>query len=537
MNTTAAPDWTPAISPELARKWLNVDAYRKTGVVDPAALPDLDPPAVAPPAGSAAYDPALLRLYPLTDQAGHPRRSRLRDPQQPDWRELSLLETLVAGLHDLAAQGNWREVRAQMDQISRLRAALPRPNPTADCLLQAEVHLEFALAYRKLGERAQALELSLACLKEYQRGADPHAEALARWIAGYFCLELPQTHLAEGLAHWQAGWSAFARLGADPNQHNKTEAFWYQRRADLMRADLNQALQFGGIRARAAPPDAAPPPDASPPPAADPAPKSEREAPATEKAAAPKREPPAAFEYVGAGAHFAWGAVPLRVVQVARGGSAPGVVVEHLDGKLFEALGDLPASRTRFVNRADFEAYLTTGEWLPCDEPPPAPSLAETWLRLATPRIYAEVAAHPAGRLITERPSKLLAPRLECQVIVIDDQPYSLHSTQGRKTGPPRLIALQPEDSLIRVRGDSMNQALPVSIEDGDYVLVRPDPEPANGQIVVVRLDDDHGLNTVKRRRGAHFIAESTGVYPPIKLREARQIVGQVIGVAKPVRP
>jgi hypothetical protein len=543
MNAPTSADWAPVISPQLARKWLSIDSYRKSVVVDPCALPLPDPPLTKPPAAGFGYDPELLRQFPLTDQAGHPRRSRLHDPQQTDWQQPSLLEALVDGLHNLAAQSKWSEARAQMEQITRLCAALPRHNPTTDCLQQAEVRLEFALAFRTLGERAQALNLILTCLKDYQRGADPHAEALTRWIAGYFYLEVPQTYLSEGLAHWQTSWSLFARFAGDPNQHNKAEAQWYQRRAALMLTDLNQALQQGSIHTRVPEASAAPSlaSDISTQPeeeANTTAPSAQREAPAASERASEGSPQPEVLQFVSAGAYFQWGEVPLRVTAVARDGSAPGVVVERMDGQLFEAQGDLPASTRNFLRRDDVELLLTTGAWKPCDElpPPPSSSLAEAWLKLATPRVYAEVAAHPAGRLVNERPSKLLAPKLECQVIVIDNQPYSTHSTQGRKTSPPRVIALQPEDCLIRVRGDSMNRAKPVPIEDGDYVLVRPNADPENGQIVVLRVDDDQGHNTVKRRRADQFEAESTKKYKPIRLQDARKIVGQVLGVAKPLR-
>lgn len=46
---------------------------------------------------------------------------------------------------------------------------------------------------------------------------------------------------------------------------------------------------------------------------------------------------------------------------------------------------------------------------------------------------------------------------------------------------------------LLRVRGDSMNRA---GIEDGDVVIVEADKEPANGQIVVARVDSE---STIKR--------------------------------------
>lgn len=83
---------------------------------------------------------------------------------------------------------------------------------------------------------------------------------------------------------------------------------------------------------------------------------------------------------------------------------------------------------------------------------------------------------------------------------------------------------------LLRVKGDSMKDA---AILDGDLVLVKPQPQAENGEIVVAILD---GEATVKRLlktpRGVTLQAENPA-YAPIEVpREAAfSLAGKVAGV------
>jgi len=105
-------------------------------------------------------------------------------------------------------------------------------------------------------------------------------------------------------------------------------------------------------------------------------------------------------------------------------------------------------------------------------------------------------------------------------------------------------ITLGPEvaggdDSFaLHVRGDSMIEA---GINDGDIVVVRPQREAANGQIVVARIEDEQTGDseaTVKRffREGGRIrLQPENSSMEPIYVRDA-VIEGVVIAVVRILR-
>jgi len=87
-------------------------------------------------------------------------------------------------------------------------------------------------------------------------------------------------------------------------------------------------------------------------------------------------------------------------------------------------------------------------------------------------------------------------------------------------------------DFLLRVRGDSMIEA---GILDGDVVVVRRQPDAANGEIVVALVGDDESANeaTVKtfyRDAGRVRLQPENAALEPIYPEHA-QILGKVTGV------
>ena len=83
----------------------------------------------------------------------------------------------------------------------------------------------------------------------------------------------------------------------------------------------------------------------------------------------------------------------------------------------------------------------------------------------------------------------------------------------------------------LKIKGDSM---IDDGIFDGDYVIVRPDPSPKNGDIVVALLPD--GTATLKRffKEGRRFrLQPSNTALEPIYLDrdEEIQIQGKVLGL------
>lgn len=96
----------------------------------------------------------------------------------------------------------------------------------------------------------------------------------------------------------------------------------------------------------------------------------------------------------------------------------------------------------------------------------------------------------------------------------------------------PAMIGGRDGDYVLEVRGESMKGA---GIMDGDYVVVRPAPDPADGEIVVALLDEEEA--TVKRiyRESDHLrLQPDNDEMQPIRTTDA-SILGRVIGVFRKV--
>ena len=77
---------------------------------------------------------------------------------------------------------------------------------------------------------------------------------------------------------------------------------------------------------------------------------------------------------------------------------------------------------------------------------------------------------------------------------------------------------------VLRVRGDSMIGA---GILDGDKVVVRPQPDAENGQIVVALLDDAATVKRLKKTGRDVWLMPENPSYEPIPGNEAK-ILGRV---------
>jgi repressor LexA len=85
----------------------------------------------------------------------------------------------------------------------------------------------------------------------------------------------------------------------------------------------------------------------------------------------------------------------------------------------------------------------------------------------------------------------------------------------------------------LRVKGDSMIEA---GILDGDLVVVRPQPEARNGDIVVARVDDEATVKRFFRERTRIRLQPENQKMEPIYLSPEQAeitIVGKVIGVVR----
>ena len=81
----------------------------------------------------------------------------------------------------------------------------------------------------------------------------------------------------------------------------------------------------------------------------------------------------------------------------------------------------------------------------------------------------------------------------------------------------------------LRVRGDSMIGA---GILDGDKVIVRPQQDADNGEIVVALLEDEATVKRLHRENGEVWLLPVNPAYAPIDARQA-QIIDKVKGVLR----
>jgi repressor LexA len=87
----------------------------------------------------------------------------------------------------------------------------------------------------------------------------------------------------------------------------------------------------------------------------------------------------------------------------------------------------------------------------------------------------------------------------------------------------------QDGNFLLRVRGDSMINA---GILDGDLVLVKPQQEASNGNIVVALVDNDATVKRFERGNGHVKLIAENPAYEPIVTSNV-SLVGVVRGVIR----
>jgi repressor LexA len=85
---------------------------------------------------------------------------------------------------------------------------------------------------------------------------------------------------------------------------------------------------------------------------------------------------------------------------------------------------------------------------------------------------------------------------------------------------------------MLRVRGESM---IDVGIFDGDYVVVRQQPEAENGDIVVAGIPGEEAtVKTFSRRQGKVVLTPANPIFSPIVLApDDVTIYGKVVTVLR----
>jgi repressor LexA len=86
---------------------------------------------------------------------------------------------------------------------------------------------------------------------------------------------------------------------------------------------------------------------------------------------------------------------------------------------------------------------------------------------------------------------------------------------------------------MLRVRGDSMIEA---GIFDGDYVVVRQQPEADNGDVVVAGIGDGEAtVKTFSRKSGRVVLTPANAAYEPMVFDGAEEVTifGKVVTVVR----
>lgn len=95
----------------------------------------------------------------------------------------------------------------------------------------------------------------------------------------------------------------------------------------------------------------------------------------------------------------------------------------------------------------------------------------------------------------------------------------------------PKQIVGEGHLFLLEVRGDSMIDA---AICDGDYVVVRQQPDASNGDIVAALLEDEATVKTFRRTADRVWLLPHNDAYEPIDGTNCT-IMGKVVAVLRRV--
>lgn len=93
----------------------------------------------------------------------------------------------------------------------------------------------------------------------------------------------------------------------------------------------------------------------------------------------------------------------------------------------------------------------------------------------------------------------------------------------------PREIVGEGSLFLLRVVGDSMVEA---AITDGDWVVVRQQPNAENGDVVAAMIDGEATVKTFKHRDGRVWLLPHNPAYQPIPGDDAT-VLGRVVAVLR----
>ncbi|GEM_PF-4919545 len=190
------------------------------------------------------------------------------------------------------------------------------------------------------------------------------------------------------------------------------------------------------------------------------------------------------------------------------------------------------------THRYDYEAIAqevkTELEALLANNPHPPP---QTALMLNTLPVYESVQAGPNGPVWQTYPDPVYP---EIDILLFDNKSHQIIPTIPGIS----VVRLLPtrKYAWVRVKGDSMNSASPVTLCEKDYVLMYETNVAEHQQIVIAALPDQakSGYEYLVKRydKNNNLLLSETNSpkkYPSIPLPPDGYILGVVIAVAKPV--
>ncbi len=108
----------------------------------------------------------------------------------------------------------------------------------------------------------------------------------------------------------------------------------------------------------------------------------------------------------------------------------------------------------------------------------------------------------------------------------------AIENIEGSVIVDPAFIKKAEDSFALRVKGDSMINS---GIFENDLVIVTPNKNPMNGEIVVAMLDDEATVKTFENKNNKIRLIPSNDNYQPIEITTDREfsIVGKVVGVVR----
>ena len=98
---------------------------------------------------------------------------------------------------------------------------------------------------------------------------------------------------------------------------------------------------------------------------------------------------------------------------------------------------------------------------------------------------------------------------------------------------PTEIVGNDPV-FMLRVQGDSM---LLAGIFDGDFVVIRRQPDARDGEIVAALVDGEEAtIKRLRREPGRVLLLPENPDYEPITLTRGVEIIGKVVAVLRRVR-